>query len=242
MPYTLDDATTETLLRLQPWVRSRPPEQHVGLALASLLEAESCRRGGPDPVSGALNVLFLTQGALLRPEYDISIHAHLPWEVGLLTVDVVELILVNQAAGFPAGDALLRAVAECLTACFPRAPVVRIHTDCFAVLFVPSSETDVTEEVRTTARAALRRTAEAFHAAEPRAPAPLDFTLGLARLRVVDPSHWQVLGPLVWAEAERTHVLARVGKVEEVLLRTLDLSGRVAVTPGEREAATRRRE
>src|SRR5271170_7977052 len=148
MDYTLDDATVAKLLRLQPWVKSRPPEHHVALALSALLDAESCRQGGPDPISGALNILFLTQGSLLRPEYDVSVHAHAPWEVGLLTVDIVELIRVNQVAGFKVGDALLRAVADCLAATFPRAPVVRIHTDCFAVLFVPSSETDVSEEVR----------------------------------------------------------------------------------------------
>src|SRR5271165_6199134 len=209
MPATLDDATVETLLRLQPWVRSQPKEQQGALALEALLDAEACRRGGPDPVSGALHILFLTQGGLLKPEYDISLHAHLPWEVGLLTVDVVELIRVNQAAGFPAGDAFLRAVASCLLATFPRAPVVRIHTDCFAVLFPPSSETAVTEEVRRRAHAALVEAVADFRAKEPRLPEPMHFTLGLARLQVMDPSHWQVLGPLVWAEAERTHVLAR---------------------------------
>ncbi|MGO8971245.1 MAG: diguanylate cyclase domain-containing protein [Myxococcaceae bacterium] len=242
MAYTLDDATVETLLRLHPWVRSRAKEEQPALALAAVLDAEACRRGGPDPVSGALNVLFLTQGALLKPEYDISIHAHVPWEVGLLTVDVLELIRVNQAAGFSAGDALLRTVAGCLVATFPVASVVRIHTDCFCVLFLPSSGTDVTEEVRTAAHAALHRTAADFLLAHPRTPAPLDFTLGLARLRVVNPSHWQVLGPLVWAEAERTHVLARAQRAEGILLRTVELDGRVAVAPEERSPATRRRE
>ena len=240
MPHTLDDAAVETLLRLQPWVRSQPAEKHAALALTALLDAEGCRRGGPDPVSGALNVLFLTQGALLKPEYDISIHAHVPWEVGLLTVDVVELIRINQDAGFAAGDAVLRAVAGCLTATFPRASVVRIHTDCFAVLFPPSAETDVSEEVRSAARAALAKTMAEVRAAVPRLPPTVDFTLGLARLCVVDPSHWQVLGPLVWAEAERTHVLARAGKADGVLLRRLDLSGRVAVTPEEGAATPRR--
>ncbi len=241
MPHTLNDATVETLVRLQPFVRSQPAEKHAALALQALLDAESCRRGGPDPVSSALNVLFLTQGALLKPEYDISIHAHVPWEVGMLTVDVVELIRVNQAAGFPAGDAVLRAVASCLAATFPGAPVVRIHTDCFCVLFPPSAGTDVTEEVRTRARAALPGAVAVVRAQTDRLPETVDFTLGLARLQVVDPSHWQVLGPLVWAEAERTHVLARAQKADGVLLRRLDLSGRVAVTPEER-SATRRRE
>ena len=231
MAHTLDDATVETLLRLHPWVKSRPKEEHATLALSALIDAEACRRGAPDPVSGALNVLFLTQGALLKPEYDISVHAHAPWQVGLLTVDVLGLIRVNQTAGFPAGDAFLRAVASCLASTFPMAQVVRIHTDCFCALFPPSSETEVTEELRTQGREALAKAVADFRVKEPRLPAPLDFTLGLASLRVVDPSHWQVLGPLVWAEAERCHVLARAGKTDGVLQRSVDLGGRVALTP-----------
>ncbi len=240
MGHTLDDATVQTLLALYPFVRSRPKEEHAALAMKALLEAEACRRGAPDPVSGALNVLFLTQGALLKPEYDVSVHGHAPWEVGLLTVDVLELIRVNQAAGFSAGDAFLRAVASCLLATFPSAHVVRIHTDCFCVLFAPSSGMELTEQQRTQASEALARTVADFRGREPRLPEPLDFTLGLARLDVVDPSHWQVLGPLVWAEAERVHVLRRAGKAEGILLRRVDLGGRVAVEPSER--ATRRRE
>jgi GGDEF domain-containing protein len=231
MAHTLDDATVETLLRLHPWVKSRPKEEHAALALSALIDAEACRRGAPDPVSGALNVLFLTQGTLLKPEYDISVHAHAPWQVGLLTVDVLGLIHVNQTAGFPAGDAFLRAVASCLVGTFPTAQVVRIHTDCFCALFPPSSETEVTEELRTQGREALAKAVADFRVKEPRLPAPLDFTLGLASLRVVDPSHWQVLGPLVWAEAERCHVLARAGKTDGVLQRSVDLGGRVALTP-----------
>jgi GGDEF domain-containing protein len=234
MAHTLDDATVETLLGLQPWVKSRPPAEHAGLALQALLDAEACRRGAPDPVSGALNVLFLTQGTLLKPEFDISVHAHVPWEVGLLTVDILEFIRVNQAAGFAKGDAFLRAVASCLLATFPSAHVVRIHTDCFCVLFAPSSQVELEEAQREKARAALARAEADFRKGEPRLTSPVGFTLGLARLRVVDPSHWQVLGPLVWGEAERTHVLARAGKADGILLRTVDLAGRVAVGPTER--------
>jgi len=241
MPHTLDDATVETLLRLHPWVKSRPKEEHAALALSALLDAEACRRGAADPVSGALNVLFLTQGALLKPEYDISVHAHAPWQVGLLTVDFLGMIHVNQEAGFPAGDAFLRAVASCLMATFPSGQVVRIHTDCFCVLFPPSAETEVQEGLRTTAKEALGRAVVDFRATQPRLPTPLDFTLGLASLRVVDPSHWQVLGPLVWGEAERTHVLTRAGKAEGILERQVELGGRVAVEPSDR-GATRRRE
>jgi GGDEF domain-containing protein len=241
MPHPLDDATVDTLLRLNPWVKSRPKEEQAGLALSALLDAEACRRGAPDPVSGALNVLFLTQGALLKAEFDLSIHGHVPWEVGLLTVDVLELIHVNQTAGFPAGDRFLRAVASCLVATFPEAQVVRIHTDCFCVLFLPSSETQLTLEHRSQAREALQKAVADFRQGEPRLPEVLDFTLGLAHLRVVDPSHWQVLGPLVWGEAERTHVLTRAGQAEGILERQVELGGRVAVEPSDR-GATRRRE
>ena len=240
MPHTLDDATVETLIRLNPWVRSRPGKDHAALALQALLDAESCRRGGPDPVSGALNVLFLTQGQLLKGEYDLSVHAHRGWEIGLLTVDVLEMIHVNQAAGFPGGDRFLRTVASCLSLNFPGAHVVRVHTDCFAVLFAPSSGIEVGEAQRTEARWRLASTVADARASEPRLPDPLGFTLGLCRLRILDPSHWQVLGPLVWAEAERTHVLARAGKGETCLVRTLDLGGRVEVEPSDRGTTPRR--
>ena len=53
MAHTLDDATVETLLRLNPWVQSRPKDEQAALALGALLDAEGCRRGAPDPVSGA---------------------------------------------------------------------------------------------------------------------------------------------------------------------------------------------
>jgi GGDEF domain-containing protein len=239
MPLTLDDATEAALLGLNPWVRSQAPEKQLALALRALLDAEACRRGAPDPVTGALNVLFLTEGALLKPEYDISVHAHGPWEIGLLTVDVLGMIHVNQAAGFPIGDKFLRAVATCLTATFPSAQVVRIHSDCFCVLFPPSAETEVDEEHRQLARTRLAAAVTDFRSEEPRLPENLDFTLGLARLRVVDPSHWQVLGPLVWAEAERTHVLARAGK-GTLLVRTLNLGARVEVSPSDSGATPRR--
>jgi len=234
MPLTLDDAAEETLLRLYPFVRSRPPEQRTALAFSALLEAEACRRGAPDPVSGALHLFFLTQGELLRSEYDLSVHAHGPWEVGLLTADVKEMIHVNQAAGFAAGDRFLRAVAGALAGAFPRARVVRIHTDCFLCLFPPSSETRVDEALRRLAHARLAEAEAAFRGGEPRLTAPVEFTLGLGRLAVVDPSHWQVLGPLLWAEAERIHALVRAGRGEGVLERTLDLAARVDVQPSDR--------
>jgi GGDEF domain-containing protein len=241
MPLPLDEAIAEALVRLHPWVKALPKEEQPLAALKALLETEGYRRGEKDSVSGALHVLHLTQGILLKGEFDLSVHAHSPWEVGLLTVDVLELIRVNQVAGFPVGDGVLRATAGALQTAFPTAPVVRIHTDCFCVLFVPSSQLTLTEETEGLAHNALQEGMAAFGASEGKLRLPVDFTLGLAQLRVVDPSHWQLLGPLVWAEAERAHVLARAGKLPGVLRRSVDLAGRVAVEPAER-AAIRRRE
>ena len=160
--------------------------------------------------------------------------------MGLLTADVRGMIHVNQAAGFAAGDRFLRAVAAALAAAFPRAHVVRIHTDCFLCLFPPSAEARLDDSLRQLARARLAEAEAGFRSTEPKLETPVDFTLGLGRLRIVDPSHWQVLGPLVWAEAERIHALTRTGKLEAVHEHTLDLAGRVEIEPSDRGATARR--
>src|SRR5262252_9923508 len=74
MGETVDESVVESVLALHPWVRSRPVPERFGAALRALVESEGCRRGVPDPVSGALHVSALTQGALLRPEFDLSVH------------------------------------------------------------------------------------------------------------------------------------------------------------------------
>ena len=51
---TVDDEVVKSVLALQPWVRSRPEAEQFGAALRALVEAENCRRGAPEPVSGAL--------------------------------------------------------------------------------------------------------------------------------------------------------------------------------------------
>src|SRR5262249_30567475 len=108
---TVDDEVVKAVLALQPWVQTRPEPERFGAALRAVLEAEVCRRGAPDPVTGALHLSALTQGALLKPEYDLSVHAHAGWSVGAVIADVKEMIHVNQEAGFPAGDRFLRTVA-----------------------------------------------------------------------------------------------------------------------------------
>lgn len=227
MGATVDDAVVEAVLALAPHVRSRPEGERFDAALRALLEAETCRRGGPDPVTGALHVSALTQGALLRPEYDLSVHAHTGWTAGAVIADVKEMIHLNQEAGFAVGDRFLRAVASGLAAAFPRTPVVRVHTDCFAALLVPSSGQSIEAGHLDRAAGALREGAEAFRAREG-APRTLPgFTVSGLRLTVMDPSHWQVLGPLLWAEIERAHVLARLGVARGIQERELRLDGRV---------------
>src|SRR5215475_11038329 len=198
MSETVDDPDVQSVLALSPWVHARPPGERFRLALRALVEAEACRRGAPDPVTGALHLSALTQGTLLRSEYDLSVHAHTGWEVSALTVDVREMIHVNQEVGFAAGDRFLHAVATTLAATFPRTAVVRIHTDCFGVLFLPSSDSVLTEADLGRARDALAAAVEAFRAEEPGLRRRVEFTVGGLSLRIVDPSHWQVLRPLLF--------------------------------------------
>jgi GGDEF domain-containing protein len=223
----VDDEMVKAVLALQPWVQSRPEPERFGAALRALLDAESWRRSRPEPVTGALHVSALTQGALLKPEYDLSVHAHAGWTVGAVIADVKEMIHVNQEAGFAVGDRFLRSVAAALAGAFPGAPVVRVHTDCFAALLVPSSGLELAPEHLTLAAGALRRGTDEFRATEGVPRAPVEFTVSGLRLTVHDPSHWQVLGPLLWAEIERAHVIARRGIASGIQERTLGLDGRV---------------
>ena len=227
MGKTVDDDLVDAVLALQPWVRSRPEHERFGTALRALVDAEACRHGAPDPVTGALHVSALTQGSLLRPEYDLSVHGHTGWTVGAVIADVREMIHVNQEAGFALGDRFLRAVASSLSGAFPGAPVVRIHTDCFAALLVPSSGLQLAPAHLGLAGEALRDATEAFRAREGTPRGPVGFTVSALRLSVADPSHWQVLGPLLWAEIERAHVLARRGLAAGIQERALQLDGRV---------------
>ncbi|MGZ5957539.1 MAG: GGDEF domain-containing protein [Myxococcaceae bacterium] len=230
MGATVDDGLVAAVVAMHPWVRSRPEGERAEAALRALVEAEACRRGAPDPVSGALHVTALTQGALLKPEFDLSVHAHTGWTVGAVIADVKEMIHVNQGAGFALGDRFLRAVASALAGAFPGAPVVRVHTDCFAALLLPSSGLELEASALGRATEALARAAEDF-----RAPSTLPgFTVSALRLSIVDPSHWQVLGPLLWAEIERAHVIARrgLGTAEgPIQERALRLDGRVPAPP-----------
>jgi GGDEF domain-containing protein len=179
----VDDELVNAVLTLQPWVRSRPGAERFGAALRALVDAEACRRGSPDPVTGAVHVSALTQGPLLKPEYDLSVHAHAGWTVGAVIADVQEMIHVNQEAGFALGDRFLRAVASALSGAFPGAPVVRVHTDCFAALVVPSSGHVLQPAHLGVVSEALRRASDAFRAQESAPRGPVGFTVSAPALR-----------------------------------------------------------
>ena len=228
----MDDEVVKAVLALQPWVRSRAEPEQFSAGLKALLEAEACRRGAPDPVTGALHLSALTQGSLLKPEYDLSVHAHTGWTVGAVIADVKEMIHLNQEGGFALGDRFLRGVASSLAGAFPGAPVVRVHTDCFAALLVPSSGLELAPAHLAQADAALGRGADEFRAKEGIPRAPVLFTVSALRLTVRDPSHWQVLGPLLWAEIERAHVMTRRGLASGIQERELRLDGRLPTPRG----------
>lgn len=194
--------------RLRALFPNVPPEQ----AARALLDAEGHRRGTRDAVSGAFHALALTQGALLKEEYDLSTHGHhAGWVMGAVVADIRELTVVNMKHGFEEGDRVLRQTAEALQAVSPNAKLVRVHSDAFALLLGPMAQDPVTPAHLAKARAALK----------------VPCSVGLLKLTVVGPSHWQVLGPLVWAECERALVLARRAPKDEVLNRTVVLDGRL---------------
>ena len=185
-------------------------------ALVAMIDAEEHRRSGRDAISGAFHALALNQGALLKEEYDVSTHSHHGgWILGAAVVDIRELTVVNMHHGFETGDQVLRDTAAALAAACPSAKVVRVHSDAFAVLFGPTAQQRVEPALTQRLRAAL----------EEGARHEVGYSMGLLELTVVAPSHWQVLGPLVWAECERALVLARRAPYEGILHRKLVLDG-----------------
>jgi GGDEF domain-containing protein len=229
MPRLVDDALAETAITLMvPWSRTHPGADDLNRALEQLVRLETARRGAADPLTGALHVLALLQGDRLKAEFDLSIHAHTGWPLGAVIADVKGLIRINAEHGMIAGDEVLRGVASALGRALPGVPLLRVHGDCLAALLLPSTgvelETAHLERVST----ALRETAERMG----RPDAPVDFTVSALRLRIFDPAHWQVLGPLVVSEIERAHAMARRDLASGIQERTLRLDGRIPTPPG----------
>ena len=228
MPHALDDATATALVQLFPWVLQRPGGDPVATAAQRLLDEERARRGAPD-ATGALNPLALQQGTLLKEEFDLSLHAHGGWTVGGVVVDVQRLIHVNAQHGFKTGDALLAAVVRALAALFPGAKVVRLHGGTFAAVLGPISGLRVDAGTAERTRTALGAAATAV--LPPGATVP-GFTVATLELTIEEPSHWQVLGPLVWAELERAFTVEKQGAAQGVQVRRLQLGGFVPQAHG----------
>lgn len=224
-PQLISSRSEQALLWLFPIAKGRPDA--ASWLVDELVQAELHRRGQPDLVSGAAHALALTQGSLLKEEFDLSTHGHADgWTVGALLVDPREFTVFNMRRGLEAGDAALRAITSALKSVGPRGKVVRLHTDGFALLLGPTAEQPVEPELVPRARAAL---AEALAKVAP--DERVDFTCGLVELTVVDPPNWQVLGPLLWAECERALMIARRAPWEGVLRRRVALDGRLPELP-----------
>lgn len=211
---TIAERTGQILLQLFPTAQGRPDAE--SWLVDQLVEAELHRRGTPDK-SGAFHALALNQGALLKEEFDLGSQAHTDgWVLGALLVDPLEFMVFNMKHGFAAGDEALRAMVDGMKAQFPTGKVVRTHTDGFAILLGPTSELRATTDQLSSLRAELAR----------RVPG-VEFTMGAFELTVVEPPNWQVLGPLVWAELERAHLILRRSKVDGVLRRRVEMHGRL---------------
>ncbi len=227
MSSTISERSERALLSLFPRAAGRPDAASWLVDL--LVDAELHRVGVPDP-TGAFQALALTQGALLKEEYDLSTHGHSDgWRIGGLLVDPLEFTLFNMRYGFPAGDLALKAMVAGMKSACPTAKVVRIHTDGFAILFGPTSERHVEPSLIEPVRKAMTEAVDAATPAEtdngPRRG--VLYTMGCLELTVVDPPNWQLLGPLVWAECERALTIAKRQPYENVLRRSVTLNGRL---------------
>ncbi|MFZ5445353.1 MAG: GGDEF domain-containing protein [Myxococcota bacterium] len=222
---SISERSQKALMALFPNAAGRPDAP--SWLVDQLVDAELHRRGFPDP-TGAWNALALTQGSLLKEEFDLNTHGHHDgWTLGAVLVDPLEFMLYDVRYGFPAGDVALKAMVAGMKEVCPRAKVVRIHTDGFAILLGPTAEQRVEP-------ALISRLAEVLPAkvaavtpddAEPKKAQR--FTFGLLELTVVDPPNWQLLGPLVWAECERALIIARRQPTQALQQRKIVLDARL---------------
>jgi GGDEF domain-containing protein len=223
---SIDDGLVETITELAPAeVEGR---KHFGDGLQSVVLQALMRKGLPDPQTGALARSYLIEGVMLRDTIDCaSLGADAEWCAGVLTVDVRRLALVNDVLGMQGGERILALVADGVRAFSGPAPVVRIHGDAFAAVYVPPREHPFDEGTAERLSASLvalvkeRMPELAEHGVEPA------FTVSALDLVIERPFHWRVLGPLVWAEAERANVAARTGNATGLQRRRLHLDGHV---------------
>jgi GGDEF domain-containing protein len=223
MAFPISEKSERALLGLFPRVQGRPDAPTW--LVDQVVDAELHRACHPDATTGAFHALALNQGTLMKEEYDVSTHGHADgWVVEAIVIDPLEFTLFNMRNGFPAGDAALKAMVQAMKRVLPKAKVVRIHTDGFAVLLGPTADTKLEPSHLRALEAELPAAVAAI--APPGEP-PMRFTLGALRLTVVDPPNWQLLGPLLWAECERALIIARRAPFDGVLERRVELHGRL---------------
>jgi GGDEF domain-containing protein len=220
----IDGALFDAITDLSPvWVDD---ERRFADGLDFLVRDARLRRGDPETQTGALARHYLVEGALLRgtlprPEHGLDG----PWQAGIVAVDVRSLLRINDQLGMEAGERTLRVVADGLRGLYPQRPVVRLHGDAYAALLLPPHEHRFAEGTPERVRERLAQlTAVRVPELSARGLAPA-FTVAALDLVIDRPFHWRVLGPLVWAEAERALAVVRTGRGEEVQRRKVSLDG-----------------
>jgi GGDEF domain-containing protein len=225
MAFFISPRSEAALRALFPTTQGR--EDAPSYLVDALVDAELHRRGQPD-ASGAFHALSLKEGSLLKEEFDLSTHGHADgWLVEAVLVDPLEFMRCSMVHGFEVGDAAFAAMVRALQVSCPTAKVVRIHTDGLAVLLGPTAQIGLKDVALPQLEHQL---IDAVSNVLPDRDQWLPrFTLGQLALTVVDPSHWQVLGPLLWAECERALIVAKRTGQRQVQQRHIELSGRLPV-------------
>lgn len=223
---SIDDDLVQTITELAPGLVEG--EKHFGDGLESVVLQALMRKGAPDPQTGALARSYLIEGVLLRdtleqPEQGLDGE----WRAGIVAVDVRSLLLVNDRLGMEAGEKVLKAVADGLRAFCPERPIVRLHGDAFAALYLPPGSHSLSDQ--TPARVADGLVGLVHERLPDLTESDVEpaFTVAALDLVIDRPFHWRVLGPLVWAEAERAHVSVRTGRAEGLQSRAIRLDGHV---------------
>ncbi len=223
---SIDDELVQTITELSPV----PVDggKQFGDGLESVVLGALMRRGTPDPQTGALARSYLIEGPLLRETLERPEQAlDGAWRAGVVAVDVRGLRHVNDRLGMEAGEKVLVAVADGLRAFCPDRPLVRLHGDAFATLYLPPSGHALTDQSPERVADALVGLAEERMPELAEAGLEPAFTVAALDLVIEQPFHWRVLGPLVWAEAERAHVAVRNAQATGLQRRTIPLDGYV---------------
>lgn len=224
---TIDDELVDTITELAP--QEVDGRKHFGDGLQSVVLQALMRKGLPDPQTGSLTRSYLIEGVLLRDTMEQpELGLEGDWSCGVVAVDVLGLMHVNDRLGMEGGEQMLKVVADGLRAFCPDRPIIRLHGDAFAALYLPPGGHNISDGSPDRLSDALTGMAQermpelGEQGLEPR------FTVAALDLVVERPFHWRVLGPLVWAEAERAHVAVRTGRASGLQHRRISLDGCVA--------------